>query len=65
MITGYAKSQAIKAAKARGYHVLEKPFRQAEFEAAVTDELAKKRGGATDKISASVTSIEEARKGKR
>jgi DNA-binding NtrC family response regulator len=65
VITGYAKSQAMKEAKARGYRVLEKPFRQAEFDAAIAEELDKRPGGATDKVGASVTSIEQARKGKR
>jgi DNA-binding NtrC family response regulator len=65
VITGYAKSQAMKEAKARGYRVLEKPFRQAEFEQAITEEVAKRRGRTTDKVGASVTSIEQARKSKR
>ena len=66
MITGYAKSQAMKEAKARGYRVLEKPFRQSELEQAVAEELAKRRGSDTsDKVGASVTSLEQARKRKR
>lgn len=65
VITGYAKSQAMKAAKSRGYRVLEKPFRQNEFEQAIMEELAKRRGRPSDKGSASVTSIAQARKGKR
>jgi two-component system, cell cycle response regulator CpdR len=66
VITGYPASRAMKEAKARGYRVLEKPFRQAEFDAAIAEELAKKRGTAsTDKVGASVTSIDQARKRKR
>jgi DNA-binding NtrC family response regulator len=65
VITGYPESQAMKEAKARGYRVLEKPFRQAEFDAAVAAELDKRRGSATDKAGASVTSIDQARKTKR
>jgi DNA-binding NtrC family response regulator len=65
VITGYAKSQAMKAAKARGYRVLEKPFRQMEFEQAIMEELAKRRGQASDNAGASVTSLAQARKGKR
>jgi DNA-binding NtrC family response regulator len=64
VITGYSQSRAMKEAKAQGYRVLEKPFRQAEFDAAIVEELAKKRGGATDKAGASITSIDQARKRK-
>lgn len=61
LITGYARE--MDEAKARGYRVLEKPFRHFDLEAAVAEEL-RKRGSnqATDKDAASVTSIEEARK---
>ena len=66
VITGYPESRAMKEAKAQGYRVLEKPFRQAEFDAAIAEELAKKRGAASsDKVHASVTSIDQARKRKR
>jgi CheY-like chemotaxis protein len=65
VITGYAESQAMKDAKARGYRVLEKPFRQLEFEQAIMEELAKRRGRPSDKVGASVTSLDQARKGKR
>jgi len=60
LITGYARE--MEEAKARGYRVLEKPFRHFDLEAAVADELRKTRPNqATDK-NASVTSIEDARK---
>jgi DNA-binding NtrC family response regulator len=65
VITGYPESGAMKDAKARGYRVLEKPFRQIEFEAAVAEELANKRGDLTEKMGAPVTSIDQARKAKR
>jgi DNA-binding NtrC family response regulator len=66
VITGYPESEAMKEAKAQGYRVLEKPFRQAEFDAAIAEELATKRGTAsTDDGRASVTSIDQARKRKR
>jgi DNA-binding NtrC family response regulator len=65
VITGYPESQAMKEAKVRGYRVLEKPFRQAEFEAAIIEELGEKRGSLIDKAGASVTSLDQARKGKR
>jgi len=60
LITGYARE--MEEAKARGYRVLEKPFRHFDLEAVVVEELRKRRSShATDK-DASVTSIEEARK---
>jgi DNA-binding NtrC family response regulator len=65
VITGYAKSQAMKEAKARGYRVLEKPFRRSELEEAVAAELGKRRGDASDTATASVTSLADARKTKR
>jgi two-component system, cell cycle sensor histidine kinase and response regulator CckA len=66
LITGYAKSSAMKEAKARGYRVLEKPFRHADLDAAIAEQLARRPAGeAGDAAGASVTSIEQARKGKR
>jgi DNA-binding NtrC family response regulator len=66
LITGYAKSQAMKESKARGYRVLEKPFRHVDLEAAIAEELGKRRGDeATERAGGSITSIDEARKSKR
>ena len=42
LITGYAQSPVRKDAEARGYRVLEKPFRQSMLEAAIKNELAKR-----------------------
>ncbi|HWG79221.1 MAG TPA: response regulator [Stellaceae bacterium] len=65
VITGYPESAAMKEAKARGYRVLEKPFRQAELEHAVAKELSERPGSdKTRKTTASVTPIEQARKDK-
>lgn len=65
VITGYPASAAMKEAKSRGFRVLEKPFRQAELESAVAEQLrerfATEEGGRT---AASVTPIERARKDK-
>jgi DNA-binding NtrC family response regulator len=60
LITGYA--QQMEEAKARGYRVLEKPFRHFDLEAAVVEELRKRRSNQATDQDASVTSIEEARK---
>lgn len=40
LVTAYAQSAIKEAAEARGYRVLEKPFRQATFAAAIAEELA-------------------------
>jgi len=60
LITGYARE--MEEAKARGYRVLEKPFRHFDLEAAVADELRKSRPNQVTDKNASVTSIEDARK---
>lgn len=65
VITGYPESAAMKEAKSRGYRVLEKPFRQAELEHAVAEELSERLGSdKSRKTTASVTPIEQARKDK-
>jgi DNA-binding NtrC family response regulator len=66
LITGYAKSPAMKEARARDYRVLEKPFRHVDLQAAIAEELGKRRGNAVAaKAGGSITSIDEARKSKR
>jgi DNA-binding NtrC family response regulator len=66
LITGYARSRETREAKARGYRILEKPFRHAELEAAIAEELGKRpRSEGADTAGASVTSLDEARRGKR
>lgn len=65
VITGYPESAAMKDAKSRGFRVLEKPFRQAELESAVAEQLRERFG--TDesrRTAASVTPIEQARREK-
>jgi DNA-binding NtrC family response regulator len=65
VITGYANSRAMKEAKARGFRVLEKPFRQAELETAVAEELAAIGEEHTEaKGTASITDIAQVRKNK-
>ena len=65
VITGYPESAAMKEAKARGFRVLEKPFRQADLESAVTEQLRRRPDGdATRRVAASVTPIDRARKDK-
>ena len=65
VITGYPESAAMKEAKARRYRVLEKPFRQAELEEAVAEELRQRLGAdEARRAVASVTPIAQARKGK-
>lgn len=65
LITAYAESPTMKEAALRGYRVLEKPFRQNQFEAAVADELSR-RGGDQGKTGgerdAAVVSLREARR---
>jgi len=63
VITGYPESAAMKEAKSRGFRVLEKPFRQAELESAVAEQL-RERFGTDESLgsAASVTPIERARK---
>ena len=63
VITGYPGSSAMKEAKSRGFRVLEKPFRQAELESAVAEQLRERLGAdETRRSAASVTPIERARK---
>lgn len=62
VITGYPECEAMKEAKAKGYRVLEKPFRHFDLEAAVAEQLAKR---AAHSIGGSVTSIEQARKSRQ
>ena len=65
VITGYPESAAMKEAKSRGFRVLEKPFRQAELESAVAEQLRARFGAdETRSTAASVTPIERARKDK-
>jgi DNA-binding NtrC family response regulator len=65
VITGYPESAAMKDAKSRGFRVLEKPFRQAELESAVAEQLRERFGtDETRRAAASVTPIEQARREK-
>jgi DNA-binding NtrC family response regulator len=64
LISAYAESPTMKTAASRGYRVLEKPFRQSQLEAAMAEELEKRRGGeagAGDERQSSVVSIKAAR----
>lgn len=45
LITGYAESPTMRQAAGCGYRVLEKPFRQAQLQAAIADELSKRGRG--------------------
>lgn len=45
MITGYADDPILKDAAARGYRLLEKPFREHHLVAAIREQLAKRREG--------------------
>lgn len=60
LITGYAESPTMKQAASRGYRVLEKPFRHAQLQAAVAEELAR-RPGRAEGPSSSVVPIDRAR----
>lgn len=65
VITGYPESAAMKEVKSRGFRVLEKPFRQAELESAVAEQLRERFGAdETRRTAASVTPIAQARKDK-
>lgn len=64
LISGYAQSALVKEAEARGYRLLEKPFRHFQLEAAITEELAKGRArkdGASEGDGADIISIDKAR----
>lgn len=67
LITAYAEAPIMEEVKARGYHLLEKPFRLAQLEAAIAEQVAEKRaiGDNTDQPAASVTPIDWARQNKR
>ncbi|HWG81082.1 MAG TPA: response regulator [Stellaceae bacterium] len=60
LITGYAESPIKKEAEARGYRILDKPFRQATLEAVIAEELAKRRAEKAEG-SGSVVSLDRAR----
>jgi DNA-binding NtrC family response regulator len=63
LVTGHADGAAVKRAESLGYRLLEKPFRHHQLQAAVADELARRRNGAagTQEGGASIIPIGQAR----
>jgi two-component system, cell cycle sensor histidine kinase and response regulator CckA len=59
LISAYAESPRMQLAASRGYRVLEKPFRQAQLEAAIADALGEREDGAAPR--SSVVSLRRAR----
>lgn len=63
LITGYMQSPLRAEAEAKGYRILDKPFREATLEAVIAEEL--KRGETAEGRGATVVSLERARQKNR
>ncbi|HEX7970069.1 MAG TPA: response regulator [Stellaceae bacterium] len=64
LISGHAAASGMKEIEARGYRLLQKPFRHFHLEAAIREELAKRPGTtppAADQEGGSVVPIKKAR----